>query len=156
MPISDPSPQAPNRRPSGASGGAVRRRGRPPAAERQARRTAALEAARAELTESGYEGLTMARVALRAGSSKESLYTWFGSKQQLLAELIQEQAASTTSAVRTPTTTGWPADPALEALGGRVLTLLTTPPAHALKRAAMSSPARATSQLQLRRRTTGP
>lgn len=98
----------------------------------------------------------MARVALRAGSSKESLYTWFGSKQQLLAELIQEQAASTTSAVRTATTSGWPADQALEAIGVGLLTLLTSPTSLALNRAAMSSPELATILLQHGRHTTGP
>ena len=38
-------------------------------------------------------------VAARAGSSKESLYVWFGSKEGLVAELIRRQSARTNTAV---------------------------------------------------------
>jgi AcrR family transcriptional regulator len=45
------------------------------------------------LVERGYGGTTMAAVAERAGSSKETLYAWFGSKQGLFTAVIRRQAA---------------------------------------------------------------
>jgi AcrR family transcriptional regulator len=41
-----------------------------------------------ELTEGGYDRLTMDRVAARAGVGKAALYRRWGSKEQMLAELV--------------------------------------------------------------------
>ncbi len=68
------------------------RRGRPRADEREARRRRVLDAAFAELLESGYDGLTMLGVARRAGASKETLYAWFGSRDGLLRAMIETNA----------------------------------------------------------------
>jgi AcrR family transcriptional regulator len=52
-----------------------------------ARREALLEAAKVELAATGVEGLTLDRVARRAGVSKGAVQYAFGSKDQLLGEL---------------------------------------------------------------------
>ncbi len=67
-------------------------RGRPTAAQVAARRQSAVDAMRVLLEERGAQGATMGAVAERAGVSKESLYTWFGEKQGLLAALIEANA----------------------------------------------------------------
>lgn len=65
--------------------------GRPrPIAYWDERRTNLLRAAREEVAESGVEGLTLERVARRAGVSKGSVQYAFGSKEQLLGELARD------------------------------------------------------------------
>jgi AcrR family transcriptional regulator len=78
---------------------AARRRGRPPAGASAAQREVVLEATVALLAERGYQATTMAAVAERAGSSKETLYAWFGSKQGLFTALVRRQAEATNQAV---------------------------------------------------------
>jgi AcrR family transcriptional regulator len=75
------------------------RRGRPPAGTSAAHREVILDATFDLLVERGYQGTTMAAVAERAGSSKETLYAWFGSKQGLFCALIRRQAEATNQAV---------------------------------------------------------
>jgi AcrR family transcriptional regulator len=131
--------------------------GRPPAAERAARRDAALDAAVAELCEGGLERLTMTAVARRAGSSKESLYTWFGSKQGMVAAVIRRESAATNerveAALRRP---GADHRGVLVGIARNLLGLLTGEVSLALNRAAMSSPALAAELLAHGRHTTGP
>jgi AcrR family transcriptional regulator len=55
-----------------------------------ARREELLRSAQAELAESGVEGLTLERVARRAGVSKGAVQYAFGSKDQLLGELAHD------------------------------------------------------------------
>ncbi|SHN39118.1 TetR/AcrR family transcriptional regulator [Cryptosporangium aurantiacum] len=132
------------------------RRGRPRAGEHLERRRAVLEAALAELTESGLERTTMQAVAARAGSSKESLYTWFGNRQGLLAALVEQQSAATNAAVKSALDD--PADPvaALTTIATGLLRLLVGPASVALNRASMSSPELAALLLRHGRHTTGP
>ena len=115
------------------------RRGRPRAGEQAARRQAALDAALAELLANGVEGMTMQAVAARAGSSKESLYTWFGNRHGLLAALIEWQAEQTNTVVTAAL--GSPADPraTLLAIADGLLRLLVGDVSVALNRAAMST-----------------
>jgi AcrR family transcriptional regulator len=134
----------------------VRRRGRPPAGERAGRRDAALDAALAEVRDKGFERLTMSGVAARAGSSKESLYVWFGSKEGLVAELIRRQSARTNTAVELALTTDQPAREVLVGIATNLLNVLLSDTSLALNRAAMSSPALAAILLQQGRHTTGP
>jgi AcrR family transcriptional regulator len=134
----------------------VRRRGRPPAAERASRRDAALDATLAEIRDKGFERLTMSGVASRAGSSKESLYVWFGSKEGLVAELIRRQSARTNTAVESALATNQPAREVLVRIAANLLNVLLSDTSLALNRAAMSSPALAAILLQHGRHTTGP
>jgi AcrR family transcriptional regulator len=134
----------------------VRRRGRPPAAERAGRRDAALDAALTEIRDNGFERVTMSAVAARAGSSKESLYVWFGSKEGLVAELIRRQSARTNAAVESALTTNQPVREVLVGIANNLLNVLLSETSLALNRAAMSSPALAAILLQQGRHTTGP
>lgn len=135
----------------------ARRPGRPPEAERAQRRSAALDAALAELCERGYESLTMAAVARRAGSSKESLYKWFGSKEDMVAELIRRQSAATNARVEAALRQE-DVDPrdALTAIASNLLRLLVSDVSLALNRAAMASSDLAAVLLEHGRHTTGP
>ncbi|SFC90657.1 TetR/AcrR family transcriptional regulator C-terminal domain-containing protein [Streptomyces aidingensis] len=133
------------------------RRGRPRAGEQAARRAAALDAALAELLGRGVTGLTMQGVAARAGSSKESLYSWFGSRQGLLAALIERQAEQVNTAVAAAVAR--PADDiaaTLTAIARNLLTLLVGDVSVALNRAAMTSEELAALLLRHGRHTTGP
>ncbi|MDT0327445.1 TetR/AcrR family transcriptional regulator C-terminal domain-containing protein [Nocardiopsis lambiniae] len=132
------------------------RRGRPRAGEQARRRRAALEAALAELLERGVAGITMQAVATRAGSSKESLYAWFGHRQGLLAALIEWQAEQVNAAVATALDRS--ADPrdTLTAIARNLLMLLVGDVSVALNRAAMTSPELAELLLRHGRYTTGP
>jgi AcrR family transcriptional regulator len=139
-----------------AHAGAVRRRGRPPAAERAGRRDAALDAALAEIRDNGFERLTMSAVAARAGSSKESLYIWFDNKEGLVAHLIRRQSARTNAAVEAALTASRPPQDVLIGIATNLLNVLLSDTSLALNRAAMSSPALAAILLQHGRHTTGP
>jgi AcrR family transcriptional regulator len=100
--------------------------------------------------------MTMQQVAQRAGSSKESLYKWFGSKQGLVAEIIAEQSSRTNAAVKVALEKD--ADPrnTLLLIGTNLLELLVSPVSLALNRAAVSAPDLAADLLRLGRHTTGP
>jgi AcrR family transcriptional regulator len=133
-----------------------RRRGRPPDAERQQRQDECLDAALGEIVEHGYEALTVLAVAQRARSSKESIYTWFGSKEGLVAALIRRQAEQTNQAVGRALGADRDPDDALEAVANGLLALLLGPVSLALNRAAMTSPELAALLLLEGRHRTGP
>jgi len=52
----------------------------------EAARSAILAATREELAAEGYDKLTIDRVALRAGVAKQTVYRWYSSKAELVAE----------------------------------------------------------------------
>jgi AcrR family transcriptional regulator len=134
----------------------ARRRGRPRAGERVARRKRVLDAALAELLEHGYDQMTMQGVASRAGASKETLYAWFGSRTGLLQALIERSAD--TSAQRVQAALEDTADPHATLVGYAtgLLMLLTSPGSVALNRAAMTSPELAALLLRSGRHRIGP
>ncbi len=116
------------------------KRGRPRAGERAEREERIVAAALDELIEHGYEQVTMLGIASRAGASKETLYSWFGSKEGLFAALIKANADR--SAERIERALAGDDDPVdtLTGYATGLLTLLTSPGSVALNRAAMSSP----------------
>jgi AcrR family transcriptional regulator len=117
------------------------RRGRPPAGSSAAHREVVLDAVFELLVERGYQGTTMAAVAERAGSSKETLYAWFGSKQGLFTALIRRQAEATNRAVAAALDGGGQGlDPAatLTAFATNLLRLLLGERSVALNRAAIA------------------
>ncbi|GII04751.1 TetR/AcrR family transcriptional regulator [Planobispora takensis] len=132
------------------------RRGRPRSGEQATRRRAALDAALAELVEHGVEGMTMQAVAARAGSSKESLYSWFGNRQGLLAALIERQSEQVNAAVTAALER--PAEPRamLAAIAENLLGLLVGEASVALNRAAMASAELSELLLRHGRHATGP
>jgi AcrR family transcriptional regulator len=116
------------------------RRGRPPAGTSAAQREVILDAAFELLVERGYRRTTMAAVAERAGSSKETLYAWFGSKQGLFTALIRRQAEAANQAVAAAMDGGAAPDPAatLTAFATNLLRLLLGERSVALNRAAVA------------------
>ena len=132
------------------------RRGRPRAGERAEREQRIVAAALEELIEHGYERVTMLGVASRAGASKETLYSWFGSKEGLFAALIKDNADR--SAQRIEQALAGDDDPVdtLTGYAAGLLTLLTSPGSVALNRAAMSSPELADVLLAHGRHRVGP
>jgi AcrR family transcriptional regulator len=141
--------------------GAGRRRGRPPAGSTAAHREVVLDTVFELLVERGYQGTTMAEVARRAGSSKETLYAWFGSKQGLFTAVIRRQAAAANQAVAAALDGDRAAhDPAatLTAFATNLLRLLLGERSVALNRAAVAEPAGelATVLLAQGRHRTGP
>lgn len=133
-----------------------RRRGRPRAGEREERRRRVIDAAFAELVEHGAEQVTMLGIAERAGSSKETLYSWFGNRLGLLRAMIEENADGAASRVRDAL--DGDADPRETLLGFAtgLLMLLTDPRSVALNRAAMTSPELADTLLASGRHRVGP
>jgi AcrR family transcriptional regulator len=118
------------------------RRGRPPAGTSAAHREVILDAVFELLAERGYQGTTMAAVAARAGSSKETLYAWFGSKQGLFTALIRRQAEAANQAVAAALDGDGGHDPAatLTAFATNLLMLLLGERSVALNRAALAEP----------------
>jgi AcrR family transcriptional regulator len=57
------------------------------------KRDAILEAAKGVFLERGYGGASMAEVAARAGGSKQTLYSYFSSKEQLFVAVMLERGA---------------------------------------------------------------
>ena len=118
------------------------RRGRPPAGSSAAHREVVLDAVFELLVERGYQGTTMAAVAGRAGSSKETLYAWFGSKQGLFTAVIRRQAEAANQAVAAALDGEGGHDPAatLTAFATNLLRLLLGERSVALNRAAVAEP----------------
>ena len=70
----------------------VKARGLTP--RQEGRRHRILSAARDMLSEYGYEGTVMSKVAQRAGVSPTTLYNLYNTKDELLLEALRELAAS--------------------------------------------------------------
>ncbi|MEP1124202.1 MAG: TetR/AcrR family transcriptional regulator [Ilumatobacter sp.] len=134
------------------------RRGRLPADERDDRRAAVIEAAFAELLERGADGVTMLAIARRAGASKETLYSWFGSRDGLLSAMIVSNADATADRIATALGGGDLHEPreTLAAFGAGLLRLLTDPRSLALNRAAMTNSVLAGELLASGRHRVGP
>lgn len=116
------------------------RRGRPLAAEMAQRRDAVLDAAMAELLDVGFECTTMLSVARRAGASKETLYRWFGSREGMLAALIERNADTTIAGARTGLAGASSPRELLVGIATSLQTLLFGPTSVVLNRLAMGSP----------------
>lgn len=133
-----------------------RRRGRPKAGEVEQRRVEVIEAALDELVEHGVADTTMASIAKRAGASKETLYSWFDSRDGLVAALIRHNADASAERVRAALAGGEASLETLAAFGGNLLRLLTSPSSLALNRAAMTIPSLADELLASGRHRVGP
>ena len=132
------------------------RRGRPRKGEEGENRRRVLDAAFAELVERGYERVTMLGIASRAGSSKETLYSWFGNREGLFAALIQENADRSAQRVEQALRVDDDHIATLTSYATGLLTLLTDERSVALNRAAMSSPELARVLLESGRHRVGP
>ncbi|MDH3680935.1 MAG: TetR/AcrR family transcriptional regulator [Acidimicrobiia bacterium] len=144
------------RTPTARSARTTSRRGRPRSGEREERRQRVIDAAFDELLEHGFEHVTMLGIASRAGASKETLYSWFGSRDGLFTAMIEQNADS--SAERVAAALAGDADPEVTLIGYAtgLLTLLTDRRSVALNRAAMTSPDLAKILLASGRHRVGP
>jgi AcrR family transcriptional regulator len=138
----------------------AQRRGRLPAQDRLQRERELLDAAESVIVEKGYHHATMRDLADRAGASKETLYSWFGGREGLVAAVIaanaDASAARLLAALEADVTDASGASEALTAYAAALLSLLTSDTSVALNRAAMSSPELAKILLASGRHRVGP
>lgn len=106
--------------------------------KRQKRHQEISEAAYALLSRHGYGGTSMLSIAKAAGASNETLYRWYGDKQNLFAAMVQDNAAVVKAELETSLTEDGDPLAALEQIGAKLLVLLTSERAIALNRAAAS------------------
>lgn len=117
-----------------------------------------IEAAFDELIESGVAKTTMTSIARRANASKETLYSWFESRDGLFAAMIQHNADQTAERVGAALADASAADglDTLTVFGGNLLRLLTDRRSLILNRAAMTIPSLASELLASGRHRVGP
>jgi AcrR family transcriptional regulator len=132
------------------------RRGRPRAGEREERQRRVLDAALAELIEHGYDNATTFGIASRAGVSKETLYSWFGSRDGVFEALVRRNADASAERVAAALEGDDDERATLLAYATGLLTLLTGAGSIALNRAAMQSPQLAALLLREGRHRIGP
>lgn len=106
--------------------------------KKQKRHQEISEAAYALLEKHGYGGTSMLSIAKAAGASNETLYRWYGDKQNLFAAMVQDNAAIVKAELEASLTEDGDPLAALSKIGAKLLTLLTGERAIALNRAAAS------------------
>ncbi|MCZ4272355.1 TetR/AcrR family transcriptional regulator [Maritalea porphyrae] len=98
------------------------------------------EAAYALIEEKGYLGTSMLAIAKRAKASNETLYNWYGDKQGLFKELIEQNAEQVRTLLQSSTHPQCSPEETLVTLGPILLKLLLSERAIALNRAAAADP----------------
>ena len=118
-----------------------RRRGRPRQDELAARQAAMLDAAVTVLVEDGYDGFTVSAVADRAGTSKSTVYSWFGSRDGLLQSVISRSFEAHTAQFPPPLPLSTDESPreVLVAFTERLIPSMQSDVSLALARAALSN-----------------
>jgi AcrR family transcriptional regulator len=106
--------------------------------EKQAARRREIEKAAYEvLAKKGYGATSMLAVAKRAGASNETLYKWYGSKQELFRSMVEENAREVAELLRDCISSGRKPVDTLRTVGPILLRLLISEKAVALNRAAV-------------------
>lgn len=105
---------------------------------RTQRRDVILDAAIAILVEKGYRDTTMSDVARRVSASKETLYSWFGSKSGLFQAAIRRNADTVRTVLEVHLDGNAPMEEALGDVGRALAGLLLGDSAVAINRAAIS------------------
>jgi TetR/AcrR family transcriptional regulator, mexJK operon transcriptional repressor len=100
--------------PAGIRVPAVRKRGRPTAAERRAREAQILSTALAVFLQSGFGNATVDELAAAAKVTKRTIYAYFGDKDALFVAMIRDLAVGVSLDAATDTGT-------LEALAARII-----------------------------------
>ncbi|MCW2307805.1 TetR/AcrR family transcriptional regulator [Rhodobium gokarnense] len=103
---------------------------------RDEKKKAIREAAYALLVEKGYKAASMLEIARRASASNETLYRWYGNKQGLFREMVEENASGVRELIDGALAEGAPLMETLSRLGPLLLKLVTGERAVALNRAA--------------------
>lgn len=102
------------------------------------RRQAIEEAAFELLAQDGYKATSMLAIARRAKASNETLYNWYGNKQELFRSLVTRNTESVNAELDKIVEADLPDDPLsiLQTAGFALLAMLTSERAIALNRAA--------------------
>lgn len=108
----------------------------------EARHAALLEAAQAVFLEQGYEGASIEEIVRRVGGSKASLYAYFGSKEKLFWEVLNQLSEQFMTELAVPTEADADIESTLIALGRRFLTLFLNPARCRLFRTMIAESAR--------------
>ncbi|MBI3149564.1 MAG: TetR/AcrR family transcriptional regulator [Betaproteobacteria bacterium] len=102
------------------------------------RRVRIREAAAKLLLENGYRATSMLQVARAASASNETLYRWYGNKQELFAELVSANAAEVARQLASAVAEGEDTVSALGRVGPTLLGTVTGALAVSLNRAAVT------------------
>ncbi|WP_448222693.1 TetR/AcrR family transcriptional regulator [Gordonia iterans] len=117
-----------------------RRPGRPRTADLAERKQRLLDAACAELIENGYPDFTVGAVARRAGTSKTTVYSWFGDRGGLLRAMVERKYAGNIAFLEHSLHTRDDVRTMLIGFGTSALGSLLTELSLAISRAAMNDP----------------
>lgn len=93
-------------------------------------------AAYALLTEVGYKKTSMLAIAKRASASNETLYKWYGNKQNLFTSLVKNNAEEVKEQLQKAITNQLDTIDTLRIIGPKLLKLVTSEKAIILNRAA--------------------
>lgn len=91
------------------------------------RHAALLEAAEAVFLEHGYEGASIEEIVRRVGGSKASLYSYFGSKENLFWEVLNQLSDRFMTELAVPTQADADLEGTLAAIGRRFLAIFLDP-----------------------------
>lgn len=106
------------------------------------RHAALLEAAQAVFLEQGYEGASIEEIVRRVGGSKASLYSYFGSKENLFWEVLNQLSDRFMTELAVPTQADEDIEGTLAAIGRRFLTIFLDPQRCRLFRTMIAESAR--------------
>ncbi len=106
--------------------------------DRAQRRDMILDAAVIILAEKGYRDTTMSDVARHVSASKETLYSWFGSKSGLFQAVIRRNADTVRAVLEAHLVGDAPLEEALTHVGQALARLLLGDSAVAINRAAIA------------------
>jgi TetR/AcrR family transcriptional regulator, mexJK operon transcriptional repressor len=98
------------------------------------RRKAFVDLARDSFFSHGYAGTAMSSIAAKAGGSKTTLWSYFPSKQDLFAAVVDDLVERFGTMLRVPLTPETPVPAALGQFGNAMMSLVLTPPIVALHR----------------------
>lgn len=104
--------------------------------KKQKRHQEISEAAYRLLARQGYGATSMLSIAKAAGASNETLYRWYGDKQHLFAEMVEDNAAIVKARLEASLADDGDPLEALEQTGAKLVALLTSERAIILNRAA--------------------
>ncbi len=103
---------------------------------REQRQQEIMEAAFQVLAEKGYRSTSMLSIAKKANASNQTLYRWYGSKEELFSSLVKANASEATELLEKTVQTHKPVEETLTKLGVVLLQLITSKRAILLNRAA--------------------
>lgn len=102
------------------------------------RRKEILKAASALFVKKGFEGTSFNEIAAKARASKETLYAWFGSKTEILNQLLREREDSVVRTVSVDAASGEP-EQVLYVVAREILRAIVTAPGLGLMNAALQA-----------------